>query len=573
MPEIPDITKYPDDVQLSDEAERAIREAIRGPAASEAPIGSDDAASAAAGQTPDAEVDFSHLAPPKKHAGKIFLKVLFIIALIGAVGFGAWYFWWTQYATFDYTLQPYVVLDGETVSPNVFIPESEIARGISASFKNPDFAPASGPMTVPLVLSLGLRSMDADANLYVLTPLSQLTYEYKEETHVLEPVDLLKNPEIARNIDYDIAFTEMPLPLSDYKVGGYTLHAALNGVPFSVNLAIEDTTLPIATVQEVPVWVGDEVSPEDFFTDISDNSEITSVVFAGDLKGQESISAYQNQIIEIDITDEHGNTNTYGVSLTVLRNESPPVFKGVPSRIESMVDTPVIFPMGIVAQDDFRRNLEFTIDDSDVDISEVGQYSIQYIAEDYSGLRTEINVPLFIIDVDPAEVDEWVNAKIADIIKDDMTDEQKLRAIFEAVRKTLTPVDSGTAISGQEWTGSLYTPAHYAINNSRGTYYHYYALSQLLLTRAGFESVLVERSESARIAKPHFWNLVEVDGEWYHFDSMFITNWNDYNWINGIQHMFTQKQAEEIAAALTKLPAVNRDGYYDYVSEADVKAE
>ena len=44
----------------------------------------------------------------------------------------------------------------------------------------------------------------------------------------------------------------------------------------------------------------------------------------------------------------------------------------------------------------------------------------------------------------------------------------------------------------------------------------YYAVASALLTRAGIENMEIQRDNPA---SPHYWNLVKVNGCWYHFDT------------------------------------------------------
>ena len=58
--------------------------------------------------------------------------------------------------------------------------------------------------------------------------------------------------------------------------------------------------------------------------------------------------------------------------------------------------------------------------------------------------------------------------------------------------------------------------AYYGFRNGRGDCFVYYAVTRFLLTRAGIENLEIHRDNPE---KPHFWNLVKFEGNWYHLDT------------------------------------------------------
>ena len=512
------------------------------------------------------EPSFDHLAPPKKSAGKMLLTTILLIVIIGSALTGGFFYWWINFAEFTYTLQPVVIIEGQTVYADDFLPANERTRGITADFQNPAFAPVPGPMTVPLTLKLKLRSLETNATLYVLTPENEITHEFRSEAPDLTPSDFVTNAQIARGIPYELYFVEQPLPLRDYSVGEHTLRMALDGMPFEAKLTVTDTTPPFAHPVDVVIEIGEELTPEDFIEDLYDHSLIESVAFFENEQGETSLIAMQDRDVYIEITDIHDNSAVLKSSLSIIKNSSPPVFTGVEALsvggrtvIESLVNSPVPYPEEVVAHDDFGREIAIVIDDTTLDINTIGEYSILYIAEDFSGFRTDFEVQVFIIDVDPEEVNAWVDAKLSEILTPEMTFERKLRAIFNTVRNTIAVTTS----PGDEWTGSVYTAAHHAINSRRGDYYHFYALSEIMLTRAGIENMRIERSESSSYSNEHLWNLVLDDetGGWYHYDSTPATNWIT---MNSIQHMFTEKDSELIDEHIRIALGRSTKGYYSF---------
>ncbi|MDO4266624.1 MAG: transglutaminase domain-containing protein [Eubacteriales bacterium] len=85
---------------------------------------------------------------------------------------------------------------------------------------------------------------------------------------------------------------------------------------------------------------------------------------------------------------------------------------------------------------------------------------------------------------------------------------QKAEAIYNYVRGSMTYSHSGPK-------GDPAAAALYGFRRHYGNCYEYYAMSKYLLEAAGMPNVMVTRASDG----DHFWNLVNVDGAWYHFDT------------------------------------------------------
>ncbi|MCL2079001.1 MAG: hypothetical protein FWH17_04060 [Oscillospiraceae bacterium] len=519
----------------------------------------------------DADQIFEHLAPPKKSVIKILLLIFFVLALLCGAAFGVWYYWEVNHATFEYELQTVVILQGQSVSPGEFLPESEKDRGVTAEFQNPDFRPLSGRMTVGLTLKLGLRTLEADTAVCIMLPEKEIAHEYKEDADPMLPSDFITNTEIARNIPYELIFTEPPLALSEYEVGEHILKLALNNAPFEVLLTVTDTTPPTATRLTHTVMIGEFVTPEDFITDISDHSPISSidyVFFPPDTFSPET------QDVVIAIEDIYGNRSEYAGTLVITLNQTPPIFTGIPELIEGMAGRPIAYEEGVSAYDDIGREIGYWIDDSDVDIDSTGIYTVRYITEDLSGLEAVWETTVYIIEADPLFVDKWIDDKLAEIFRDGMTQTQQARAILEAVRRTMLPgstVSDSFMQSDDPPTISLYEAANRAIQG-HDFYQNYYALSELMLTRAGIPNMRIERRESSKYEYGHIWNLINPDDRgWHHFDSVRYTYDGT---INAMQHCFTNADAKRIEDFMNVSFRFGSEGFYDYDPElytADIK--
>ena len=476
--------------------------------------------------------------PRTKERGSIGAKVavvlIILLILVGAAFIGL-YYWWTTHAGFDYNMQAVVVIEGTSVSPGDFLYRSE---GVSAVFRDESFIPEPGRQTVPLSLSYGLRTQEAFAVLYVLSPVRRLTVEFAEDVPDLNPIDMLSNAEVAQGVPFDVHFLSEPLPLAQYSVGEHILNLELNGLPFSVRLNVVDTTPPTATPVSVSILIGEEVSADDFVSGVYDASQIVSIAFLN----EPDVLAGRDQIVEVEITDEFGNSYIVAAALSIAVNAEPPTIEGT-ETIHSRVGNPIIYRAGVVAFDDFGRELEFHVDTSGVDQHTVGTYTAIYWVTDFSGNRTEVEVTVFVVDIDPEYVDIRVDEIIEGILTDGMTQVQQAREIMRWVRSNVrvdTDIRGGPA--------SVYEGAYRALRERRGNCYIFFSISERLLTRAGIPNMRISRAPGLS-ATNHHWSLINPDElGWHHYDSMPTR----FYW-SPQMYMFTQSQAERFAAELAPI--------------------
>lgn len=105
-------------------------------------------------------------------------------------------------------------------------------------------------------------------------------------------------------------------------------------------------------------------------------------------------------------------------------------------------------------------------------------------------------------------VDSMADQVLSQIVNDGMSESQKAAAIYSWVRGNLRYSASGSI---GDWTQGAYE----GLRKRHGNCYTYYSTSLELLSRAGIPNIEVVRSTD----NDHFWNLVYVDGAWYHFDT------------------------------------------------------
>jgi len=444
-------------------------------------------------------------------AGHVFFGIL-MFGVLAAAGFAVWYYWWTNHATFEYELQPVVILYGQSITPEEFIYPSEVMENVSASFSIPRFRIYEGRQEVPMTLTLGWRTIETTAYLYAMTTIYQIDHEYRMPGPELRAIDMVANADVAAGIPFDVAFVENPLPLDEYEVESHILQLILNDAPFEVILHVADTTPPTATAVDRTIKIGETVTPEDFIVSgsIFDESPIYSVAFVDEMIDLPR----RDQIVEVAIEDIHGNQTIINASLTVQLNQTPPVIEGT-GTIEALLGRPILYLPGVTAYDDFGRSLTdyIEVDSSGVDQHAVGMYTVIYRVTDYTGNSVQVEETVHVLDIDPDYVNEQVDALLAGIINDNMTQVQMALAIHRWVRNNMTYA------SVRGGPDSAYDGAYRALRDRRGNCFIYYSISTVMLTRAGIPTMRVERIDGTPTR--HRWNLINPDDlGWHHYDSV-----------------------------------------------------
>lgn len=166
------------------------------------------------------------------------------------------------------------------------------------------------------------------------------------------------------------------------------------------------------------------------------------------------------------------------------------------------------FKENVKAVDARDGKVSVSVDTSKINWKKEGIYKIYYTAKDKSGNQTKTWAKVRVYKPGTAE-------RIADIILSTSiksgSDVQKLRSIYSYVQSHCSYTGNG---SHTNWRAT----AVKGIRNHSGDCFTYYAISKLLITRAGFHNITIRRYPS-NPGNDHWWNLVYVKGGWYHFDT------------------------------------------------------
>jgi len=457
---------------------------------------------------------------------KILITVLSIIIVSGAsVGL-----YFLTMPTIYTTVNNVVVLSGHPPSPNSFLAFCENSSDVTTQFASDTNWNVPGQTEVTLTLTKGRRTTHKNAYVYILEPIPYVEAEIATPVELITPQAFLRYaPTVPVSALFEV---EILTPVITEFTGQYPVEILLNGSLFTSMLHIIDTTPPTATTVNNIIPMGEVIHADSFVTDIFDHSLPVMVQFANGT--EPNIFQPGSQNVDITLTDYYGNTAVYTAQLTVLPNTAPPRLVGA-GNITIVIDSPAMFRFGVSAYDAFSRPIDFTVDSSNVDTTTLGVYYLTYRAEDCCGNYVEETVRVYVINVDPEEVRARAAAVLDRILRDDMTQVQEARAIFDWITANV-----GYAAGFEHRT--VYESANQALVHRRGDCFVFYSISELLLTMAGIPNMRIDRVGGR---SRHAWNLINPDDlGWHHFDStpLRVRQLNRF--------MFTQTQAEQFTRTI-----------------------
>lgn len=105
------------------------------------------------------------------------------------------------------------------------------------------------------------------------------------------------------------------------------------------------------------------------------------------------------------------------------------------------------------------------------------------------------------------ELNAMCDEILASLVSDSMSEREKAHNIYTWVTSSIRYKGN---FDMSDWKKGAIT----ALKKRRGNCFAFYSASRALLTRAGLENIEIKEEPDV-----HFWNMVKVDGNWYHFDA------------------------------------------------------
>lgn len=296
--------------------------------------------------------------------------------------------------------------------------------------------------------------------------------------------------------------------------GSYPIRLQIWGRTLQSLLVIADTTAPTAQVQDVTLYNPEALTPEAFVVKTEDVTKV-QVSF----QKKPDLTKEGKQQVTLVLTDAAGNKTLLQATLTVILDKTAPVIAGV-KDLETYVGDTVAYRTGVTVTDDYDAKPVLSVDSSGVDLSAPGVYTVTYRATDSAGNTQTVTAKITVRKktdkhVEPEVIYAAVDALLAKFIREDMTDREKVEAVYCWTRMHL---QYGSSRDSDDWLQSAYE----LLQKRKGDCFRFFALQKLMLQRLDIPTIDVRKVKNHEKDTDHFWLLVSIDkGEtYYHMDNV-----------------------------------------------------
>lgn len=401
------------------------------------------------------------------------------------------------------TAQSVSISTGEVRSPLNFVTDIQDETEVKVSYEaEPDFT-VYGQQEVKILLE------DAGGNqTRVTTDLNILKVDVNG-TYVWDVAKGMPKAEWFLLDAGEIFYTGGALHYVNFKeVGTYPVWLNVDGTVCKVFLEITDSSAPEFTVKEAQGYIGHPLDASVFTDTVNDETE---VVWSYAKEPDWTIEGVQE--VEIAATDSAGNQTVKKAVMTLIPDTEPPVIMGA-GNISICLGENVSYRTGVSAYDNCDGAVSIEIDNSAVNLAELGTYHVIYTARDSAGNVATQDIKLTVMperneDVSMESMYALADRVLAQIITDGMTDYEKAEAIYYWTRGSISFISDSQK---ENWVESAYDGLLYR----KGDCYTYACVAKAMLTRVGIPNVDIWRNSTL---SSHYWNLVDTGDGWYHFDA------------------------------------------------------
>ena len=295
--------------------------------------------------------------------------------------------------------------------------------------------------------------------------------------------------------------------------GSYQLTVGFWRFRKTVILNVVDTTAPTAEAVPQTIYCDQLPAASSVVTDVYDLAPVTIEYVT-----EPDVSQGGEYVFQVSVKDASGNEKIVDVPFTVVDDHTAPLIYGA-HDLEGFVGMNQSYLDGITVMDNYDPNPVLVVDNSQVNTNISSSFPVTYIATDENGNSSSVTVTLTLRVkpdryYDPEIVYDMARRAIEqnNIYDEDMTDVQKAFRIFNWVHNNIHYI--GTS-DKSDWTVGAFD----GFSTHQGDCFTYYACCRAMLDVAGIPNMLVERYPITW--SPHYWNLVQLDGQWYHCDACY----------------------------------------------------
>lgn len=395
------------------------------------------------------------------------------------------------------------VSHGDKVTPEMFIKSVESIYDVSYSYQiEPDLEKYGVQDVVVVVTDAVGNSAAVKTRLNILNLKDRVEINIGDSLPEAEDFLVQEGSEIRYFTDISGIDTNV--------AGEYDVFVIVDDTNVQTTLCVADYVAPMLVMRDAEEWLNHPVPAEAFVESVTDYSEQVDIQY----KTEPDWELPGEQQVTILATDANGNV-TEGCALLSLREdiEAPVVSAG---NLDITVGGVAFYQSAVTYIDNASptEKLTLQVDNSEVNLNEVGSYNVVYTVTDFAGNFTTVSAKVNVVEQNPLWNDsELLYAKatevLDEILKPDMSDYEKAEAIFNWVHKNVRFINFSEK-------DNYARGAYEGMFLKEGDCFVYAATSKYLLTLAEVPNLDIKKSSNS---PSHYWNLVYIDTGWYHFDT------------------------------------------------------
>ena len=373
-----------------------------------------------------------------------------------------------------------------------------------------------------------------------------LTISYIKNKITLEYGNKLTKQDLLFNFDeYQDTVNQEDLDvINNSDVGEYELKSNYQGQEKITKIIIQDTVAPELVLKNVSLYTGPTITDVNQFVEKAEDLAGVTLNILTEI----NYSTIGDQEVTIEATDGHGNKTSQKAILTIKEDKEGPVFSGLSDLKVTKGSTPD-YKKSVTAKDDKDGDVDFTVDSSSVNLDKVGTYNVTYTATDKSGNTTTQNRKVIVSEKTTssgtgssstsnssssssdvyAKADEFIAKATSGV----SGTSNKIIAIKNYLRNNIKYSHRYNASN----TGSVNNAAMKAFTAYEGDCYIHAAAAQVMFTRIGVQSIIVNALDYT-----HYWNMVYINGGWKHVDPTPGWAYADVDFMNDAKRLETLRR-------------------------------
>ena len=327
--------------------------------------------------------------------------------------------------------------------------------------------------------------------------------------------------------------------INSYDVGEYDLKSVYDGQEKVTKITIQDTIAPELVLKDVTLYTEQTITDTNQFVEKAEDLAGVTLNILTEI----DYSIVGDQEVTIEAVDGHGNKTSQTAKLTIKEDTEGPVFSGI-SDLKVTKGATADYKKGVTAKDGKDGDVEFTVDSSSVKLDTAGTYYATYTATDKAGNTTTSKRKIIVSEKSTASSSSTSSSSSGDVYA--KADEfiakatsgvsgtaNKILAIKNYLRNNIKYSHRYNASN----TGSVNAAAMKAFTAYEGDCYIHAAAAQVMFTRLGVQSIIVNALDYT-----HYWNMVYINGGWKHVDPTPGWAYADVGFMNDAKRLETLRR-------------------------------